>query len=774
MDGREMDGETGRRLTMRPRRIPLPVDAIGERATIRPKGEAQVRNTGRFAKGDVILGRYEVVAELGQGGMGVVYKCFDKTGGIEVAVKGLPPDVSHDESSMEDIRDNFQLVSDLRHPGIVGIKNLESDPATGDYYLVMDLASGKNLHRWAKTHRGPESIAAKLRIVEEIAAALDYAHSRRVMHRDIKPENVMIDEDGHAHILDFGLASQIRTSMSRRSLVVRSESGTPTYKAPEQWRGQPQSAATDQYSLGVLAYELVAGHLPFDSEDTTILRASVLSEPVAPVPGAPGHVNAALARALSKNPARRFASCAEFARALSGAAPAEAATGAGARQNGSADSRPKGGGNGAMWAVMAIVAVCLAAAVAYMGHKARRRGVVGVLSTYVKGVGESDPPEEKSLEDKALDAFRRDDYRAGYAYAMSTDRTHPKLQCYIGMCYDQQEPRSSSMKIAKDDWVAKEWYEKSANQGDARAMTYMGLFLENGRGGDKDYARAEEWFRKAAATGYPEGRANLLRLRKKMMRDKAKEVWRAGLTLPKYPHWISTSTTNCWRIEDGYVKVNPNGGALSPVVWKPGWQKSPTVKAGVAEGTWLHRKTCPNCMGRKTVDPIGECRNCGGSGKVTVGRTCQTCKGNRTIQRHYACRACGGKRETSGTCDICKGGGYGICAKCGGRGIVPGQGIGRGVPWLGPYRFRRAQYFQCPTCRGGRYVPCANCKGQRTATKPCQACKGSGQEVRQEYCQDCGGNGRVNVSVACPQCRNGYLGHASPCSRCSGEGFVWE
>ena len=320
-----------------PSRIPLPTDTISDRVTMglrgdkpacfdtmsgqvtfkQPEDNPQAGNE-RLKKGDLLLGRYEVLAELGQGGMGVVYKCFDRTGGVEVAVKGLPPEVSHDATSMEDIRENFQLVSDLRHPGIVGIRNLEADSETGDYYLVMDLAPGKSLRRWAKAHQGPEHLQAKLAIVAEIAAALDYAHSRKIMHRDIKPENVMVDEDGHAHVLDFGLASQIRSSMSRVSLVVRSQSGTPSYKAPEQWRGQPQNARTDQYSLGVLAYELIAGYLPFDSEDMAILRMSVLGEPVAEIPDVPAYMNDAFKRALAKNPQGRFSSCKEFVDALEG------------------------------------------------------------------------------------------------------------------------------------------------------------------------------------------------------------------------------------------------------------------------------------------------------------------------------------------------------------------------------------------------------------------------------------------------------------------------
>ena len=195
----------------------------------------------RFRAGDEILGRYVIESELGQGGMGVVYLCLDKVGGVKVAVKGLPPEVSHNSDEMEEVRRNFQLVCALRHPGIAGIRTLEREEATGLYYLVMDVAEGKNLTRWMREHAEPGLTPEKLTILRDIASALDYAHERRILHRDIKPGNIMVGPDGHAQVLDFGLAAQIRSSMSRASLMVTSQSGTPAYKSPEQWKGRPSA-----------------------------------------------------------------------------------------------------------------------------------------------------------------------------------------------------------------------------------------------------------------------------------------------------------------------------------------------------------------------------------------------------------------------------------------------------------------------------------------------------------------------------------------------------
>ena len=288
---------------------------IGDAPTMRPTPAGA--GGRRLAAGDAILGRYTVVRELGEGGMGVVYQCLDSVGGVEVAVKGLPPEVSRNEDEMDDIRVNYQIVRKLRHPNIAGVATLEKDAEAGDYYLVMDLAAGTTLKRWARRH--PDAgLDAKLAILRQVAAALDYAHAEKVIHRDVKPENVMVDDDGRVKVLDFGLAAQIRSSQSRTSNTVTSKGGTPGYKSPEQWLGRPQQAPADVYSFGVMAYWLFSGHLPFDGDDPVVLGHAVLSAPVGPIAGLPAHMNAALVKALAKAPEDRFSSCGAFMDALEG------------------------------------------------------------------------------------------------------------------------------------------------------------------------------------------------------------------------------------------------------------------------------------------------------------------------------------------------------------------------------------------------------------------------------------------------------------------------
>ena len=289
--------------------------SVGDGPTMRPKDERAGR--GAFAPGDTIARRYVVEKILGEGGMGIVYQCLDKVGGVKVAVKSLPPEVSRNADKMEDIRANYRLVSCLQHQNIAGARTLELDESTGDFYLVMDLARGIALKRWMR--RNPQATTeAKLAILRQVAAALDYAHSKKVIHRDVKPENVMVSDDGVVKVLDFGLAAQIGSSQSSSSAVVTSKGGTPGYKSPEQWRGKPQREPADVYSFGVMAYWMFAGELPFDGDDLVVLGHAVLTEPVEPVAGIPDYMNAALAKALAKKPEERYASCGEFFAAFEG------------------------------------------------------------------------------------------------------------------------------------------------------------------------------------------------------------------------------------------------------------------------------------------------------------------------------------------------------------------------------------------------------------------------------------------------------------------------
>jgi serine/threonine-protein kinase len=323
--------------TISPRAVPAAVPAAqGAEArppenddsmqTMRPGWRTQEEWTGKhWAAGEAILGRYVVEGELRRGGMGVVYACMDKVGGVRVAVKALPPEVAHDQTEMEDMRANFQLVGGLRHPNIAGVRTLEQSPEN-EVFLVMDIAEGKSLRGWLKERWRGDGVALEdaLPILRQVASALDYAHKMRVVHRDVKPGNVMIDANGDVKVLDFGLAEQIRTSMSRVSRDFGGTSGTRAYMAPEQWSGRRQDAKTDQYALAAMAYEMLAGCVPFEGNDVGVLKDAVLHDDIEDIPNLPASAMAALRRGMAKTRAERFDTCEQFVAALSGA-PAEAA-----------------------------------------------------------------------------------------------------------------------------------------------------------------------------------------------------------------------------------------------------------------------------------------------------------------------------------------------------------------------------------------------------------------------------------------------------------------
>ena len=263
---------------------------------------------------------YELIEKLGQGGMGEIWRARDISGKREVAVKFVPREVADAEDEMERVEAMFQQVHGLQHEHICPLYVMKRTPGFGTY-IVMKYIRGVTLGKFARGVRrehGAFPLKTLLEILRPVAAALDYAHKNNVVHRDIKPGNIMVAGDPKTlevtdiQIIDFGLAATFRASLSRVSQQKFSNSGTRPYMAPEQWKGQFQDAATDQYALGVTAYEILAGVLPFDSDDAEALRLCVLNEPPLPIPGQAAGVNAAIRQALAKERKERFFSCRQF------------------------------------------------------------------------------------------------------------------------------------------------------------------------------------------------------------------------------------------------------------------------------------------------------------------------------------------------------------------------------------------------------------------------------------------------------------------------------
>jgi serine/threonine-protein kinase len=264
------------------------------------------------------FGRYEMVAELGRGAMGVVYKARDPQIERLVAVKTVSM-WGQDREEETEFRMRFlneaQAAGRLHHAGIVSIFDVGQNPDNQDPYIVLEYVAGESLNRILAREK-KLSPSKALQLAEEIAEALDYAHEQGVVHRDIKPGNILVTEDGHAKIADFGIAKLNLAHFTLPGRVM----GTPAYMAPEQLSGEGVDGRSDLFSLGVILYAMVTGHSPFQGNSATTVCFKVANrEPVAATAfdlTLPPELDAVISRAMAKNPEERYQTGAAFAEDL--------------------------------------------------------------------------------------------------------------------------------------------------------------------------------------------------------------------------------------------------------------------------------------------------------------------------------------------------------------------------------------------------------------------------------------------------------------------------
>jgi non-specific serine/threonine protein kinase len=267
----------------------------------------------RFAQ--AIADRYRLERELGAGGMATVYLADDLRHHRKVAVKVLRPDVASAIGAERFLRE-ITTTANLRHPNILPL--FDSGEGAGFLYYVMPLVEGESLRdRLNRDAQLP--IDDALRIADDVADALQYAHGRGVIHRDIKPENILL-ENGHAVVADFGIAQATRGAGDDRLTMTGMSLGTPHYMSPEQSTGETTDARSDLYALACMLYEMLAGAPPFTGPNA---MAIIMRHMMDPVPSlttvrytVPAHVIGAIERALAKAPGDRFASVAEWREAL--------------------------------------------------------------------------------------------------------------------------------------------------------------------------------------------------------------------------------------------------------------------------------------------------------------------------------------------------------------------------------------------------------------------------------------------------------------------------
>ena len=259
----------------------------------------------------VRFGRYEILAELGRGAMGIVYKARDPKINRVVAVKtislaGQPP-----EEELE-YRERFfreaEAAGRLSHPGIVTIFDVGEEPETHAPYIVMEFVAGQSLDKVLLAHDDNKlSPDAALQVTLELAEALDCAHGQGVVHRDLKPANILVTEDGHVKIADFGVA---KLNLANQTSGGGRVFGTPAYMSPEQLGGQAVDGRSDLFSLGVVLYTVLTGYRPFQGNSALTVAFKVVNRD--PVPAtvldtelSPG-LDYIITRAIAKDPSQRY------------------------------------------------------------------------------------------------------------------------------------------------------------------------------------------------------------------------------------------------------------------------------------------------------------------------------------------------------------------------------------------------------------------------------------------------------------------------------------
>ncbi len=264
------------------------------------------------------IGRYRIIGELGRGAMGVVYHATDPAIGRSVAIKIIRIRDAGDTQRSDKLRERLfreaRSAGVLSHPNIVTIYDM--DEVDGQAYIAMAYVNGPTLDRILSSGE-PLSGSRMMRILRQAASALDYAHTRGIVHRDVKPANIMTDEDGAVKITDFGIA---KITSGANITNTRTVVGTPSYMSPEQVQGLEIDGRSDQFSLAVIAYEILTGERPFQGEHLSTIVYRIVQEEPEEAQRINGtltqQIDAVLRRALAKKPAGRYANCSSFVGAL--------------------------------------------------------------------------------------------------------------------------------------------------------------------------------------------------------------------------------------------------------------------------------------------------------------------------------------------------------------------------------------------------------------------------------------------------------------------------
>ncbi len=264
----------------------------------------------------ITIGRYEIVSELGRGAMGVVYKARDPKIDRLVAIKTIAL-LGQDSVEEREFRARFfheaQAAGRLSHPRIVTIFDVAEDTETQNPYIVMEYVAGQSLEKEMSERTGKIPLDQALQLTEEVAEALDYAHAQGIVHRDIKPANILLGEDGHVKIADFGIAKFNLANITSTGHAM----GTPAYMSPEQLSGEAVDGRSDLFSVGVILYTLLTGYKPFQGNSAMTVSYKVVNRDPVPVSAldadVPPTLDYVVSRAMAKDRNQRYQTGMELA-----------------------------------------------------------------------------------------------------------------------------------------------------------------------------------------------------------------------------------------------------------------------------------------------------------------------------------------------------------------------------------------------------------------------------------------------------------------------------
>ncbi|BBB32104.1 hypothetical protein TTHT_0516 [Thermotomaculum hydrothermale] len=255
------------------------------------------------------INKYEIVDVIGQGSMGVVYKCIDTVLNRYVALKTLNLQLANNPEIKERFYREAKILANLNHTNIVQVYELKE--FENFCYIVMEYLEGESL-KSIIDNKKPLSNLSKLEIARQIASGIAYAHSKGVIHRDLKPANIFLREDGVVKILDFGVAKLASSHMTQKGMIL----GTISYMAPEQLRGIEIDERSDIFSIGAIMYEMFSYHKPFHATSVTEVMSKIVNKTPDYIPRAPKDINEIIFKCLAKNPAERYSSAEQLREAI--------------------------------------------------------------------------------------------------------------------------------------------------------------------------------------------------------------------------------------------------------------------------------------------------------------------------------------------------------------------------------------------------------------------------------------------------------------------------